>query len=908
MRMAGADGLGEDARWRVFISHTSELREFPKGQSYVAAVERAVSAAGHVIVDMKDFPAADQAPGELCAERVRRCDVYVGVLGTRYGSPVRDRPEVSYTELEFDTATEVGLDRLVFVLDTSVENVGIPVSALIDHEFGARQEAFRARVQNGGLATQSFTDPATLGQLVERSLRELAEKRQRTGSRTGRVWVPSATVAEQRVIHGAQMARSLELPRDIYRPSRLLDPVRGVVDFIGREAELRSLVAWCKDDTGPKVRLITGPGGVGKTRLGLRLAEWLEELGWQSFRVGDGYEADIVPNIRESDAEKALLVVDYAETRTKLADLLRSVAVDDGKLKVLLLARDAGQWWQQLTAAEPAIRDLIADAGPEGYALGQVLDAELSDEDLVRQAVPFFARVLEVDPPDHVQITARTGRSRVLELHAAALVAILNLSSESQLIVQVSLANVMGELLAHEERFWVSSARAQGLLDGPEGLTVEKLRQIIAVACLLGARDGNDALNLLHRVSGVPNSVKIATWIRGLYPPESSNEEWVGALQPDRLAELHVVKELDHDPELAHRCLTGLSRYQIKRALTVLAHASTELAAAAGLLRQLLVSAEEDLAEVDASHETLTTIAIATDVPYPSTRLARVQVTILGRIIDSLPASTEPSVHGQWLYYYGLKLSQLESGRAFDGIKAMEEALNIYRTLAADRPALYRPQLAKTLISLSTIYARWALNVNSFDASEEGVAIFEELAESNPAEYLQSLARALSTHSYSLTMLSRLREAREVVQRALTTFDGLAVTNPDGTKYDMAVAKFRLVRILERAEDYEAALEIAWETLPTLEEFATNNPDAYQPSLMAALFDTVGCLKALGRWEDAIRILNDGVTILRELRVLNPTYHIRLAGRLRELADLLSKVGNYPQAMIMRAEADREAR
>jgi len=76
----------------VFISHTSELREFPKGASYVAAVERAISAAEHVIVDMADFPVTDQPPAQVCVERVQNCDVYVGVLGTRYGSPVPDRP------------------------------------------------------------------------------------------------------------------------------------------------------------------------------------------------------------------------------------------------------------------------------------------------------------------------------------------------------------------------------------------------------------------------------------------------------------------------------------------------------------------------------------------------------------------------------------------------------------------------------------------------------------------------------------------------------------------------------------------------------------------------------------------------------------------------------------------------
>jgi len=36
----------------MFLSHTSELRDFPKGKSYVAAVEQAISATGHVVVDM----------------------------------------------------------------------------------------------------------------------------------------------------------------------------------------------------------------------------------------------------------------------------------------------------------------------------------------------------------------------------------------------------------------------------------------------------------------------------------------------------------------------------------------------------------------------------------------------------------------------------------------------------------------------------------------------------------------------------------------------------------------------------------------------------------------------------------------------------------------------------------------
>jgi WD40 repeat protein len=247
----------------VFISHTSELRDFPKGTSFVAAVERAISAAGHVIVDMADFAAAGQAPARVCAERVRGCDVYVGVLGTRYGSPVRDRHGVSYTELEFDTATEAGLDRLVFVLDTDAEQLGIPASALIDREFGARQDAFRRRVQDSGLTTQAFASPALLGQLVERSLRDLADTRQR------RERVPAEDVL------AAQDGRTPEAGDRVARWARGC-PYRGLLPFgesdaevfYGRErlaAELAVKLAARVSHGGMVV--VTGASGSGKSSL-----------------------------------------------------------------------------------------------------------------------------------------------------------------------------------------------------------------------------------------------------------------------------------------------------------------------------------------------------------------------------------------------------------------------------------------------------------------------------------------------------------------------------------------------------------------------------------------------------------------------------------------------------------------
>ncbi|MET8051490.1 tetratricopeptide repeat protein [Streptosporangium sp. NPDC005286] len=697
------------------------------------------------------------------------------------------------------------------------------------------------------------------------------------------------------------LAKVAELRPDVAGPASLLHPSRGVVPFTGRERELAELLAWCADADAGRLRLVTGPGGVGKSRLAVQLAEELG-AGWGVLEVADDSEAEALARWRAVNEEQVLLVVDYAETRTGLAGLLREVAGDEGRrVRVLLLARTAGEWWRQLGAESARVREMVTAAEAGKMELAEEVRAGTSDRELVAAAVPHFAAALNVQPPKGFEVVLGEGPQRILDLHAAALVAVLRSTrsgtGKSGVVVQVG--EVLEEVLGHERRFWVQSARAQGLMDGAFGLSEEVVRQTVAAGTLLGAKDREQAVKVAGRVPDGMASVRVADWLRELYPPDD-DREWLGRLRPDRLAELHITQELSGSAELLKACLEGLDAQQGRRALVTLARATQELQAASELLQRLLPSVTGEVGSIPAPRETL--LALHEVLPYPSLILADAHALLARRLLDSVPTDAGAAERARWLLALGAHLWKLS--QTDEALPLTEEAVALYQGLAEAYPDRHRPNLAASLSNLGGEFSELGRPAEALSVIREAVALYRELAEAYPDRYRPDLATSLTNHGLAFSELGRPAEALPVTEEAVAIRRELAEAYPDRHRPDLALSLTSLGNQLSELGRSAEALPVTEEAVAIRRELAEAYPDRYRPSLAASLTSLGTQLSELGRSAEALPVTEEAVAILRELAEAYPDrYRPSLAGSLSNLGGEFWVLGRIDEALPVTEEA-----
>jgi len=244
---------------RIFLSRTDELAHYPEDRSYVAAAEEAVNLFGGATIDMSYMAARDQNSADHCRERLENSDVYVGIIGFRYGTVVtKNDSGCSFTEFEFDVATELELERLVFLLG----NVNLPAEIfeeiLKNPQDNQRQQKFRERLQHeAGVSWKWVTTPEDLTKKLLQSLNDYATRRNaanpipghRSDAKPGTSPLDMASAVQkklQSILHLLQdAARTMEQVEHSYAEPAKMAEWKSIDDKIKKHNELAESV------TGP---------------------------------------------------------------------------------------------------------------------------------------------------------------------------------------------------------------------------------------------------------------------------------------------------------------------------------------------------------------------------------------------------------------------------------------------------------------------------------------------------------------------------------------------------------------------------------------------------------------------------------------------------------------------------------
>jgi hypothetical protein len=275
-----------------------------------------------------------------------------------------------------------------------------------------------------------------------------------------------------------------------------------VVPFHGRDDLLEYMRRWCEGDGNVRARLIHAAGGMGKTRLAIELCRQMREKGW---RAGFLVESNKLDELMQSD-RPVLAVIDYAESRPELREMLKRVAgrSRNKPLRVLLLARNADEWWSYLLSSEGAVEDMLSDEEPLGLQ-----PVTMDREAIFHKAVKAFAKkeYEGIVPP-----LTDSRYERVLYVHAAAFATAMG--------QEVKVDTLMEAMIKHEERFWQKQS--------PEPVAVEDMRKVVTALTLKGGvGSAAEARTLVERICGGPDK-KMTMLLHHLYPGSTGQHTSAG--------------------------------------------------------------------------------------------------------------------------------------------------------------------------------------------------------------------------------------------------------------------------------------------------------------------------------------------------------------------------------------------
>jgi tetratricopeptide (TPR) repeat protein len=667
-------------------------------------------------------------------------------------------------------------------------------------------------------------------------------------------------------------------------PGALLRADVECVAFYDRGEDLDDLARWRDKPELFGIRLITGEGGQGKTRLALEFlhrsrdeerwtVEWVRP-GANPHKPGDGVDERLRDGLVHG-TEPVLVVVDDAESVPEfVSDVADAVLNRPGRrTRLLVVSRTVGAWWENLRdwpllagltthtrlgplAASPDARRNGFDAAIKAMAEGLSTVSRRHGDLALWADIDWGTLAQTITVPD----LRHERYGNVLTLHMAALTALLN-AAEGE---STDVADPTQDVLRHERNYLHRVAAQCGLNDpgvlsanpGHDSRIQESMRardRAIAALILLGPCNRQTAESLAALAcagTNTNNAGYVADWLATVYPAPREHGKSLGHPQPDRLADAMLCLILDQQPDLLESTVPLLNDItRARHMLAVLARAGETPAGSADAALWLV--------ELIRHHPT----PFALVAPWVAATTTNEEQLLDGMCALADADAEQFNRHTQ--VAAGLVLNQLLP-LAATGLSFL---VKLYRRLLAVSPDSHYHQagLASSLNGFGVMLAEIRRYPEALDSARQAVDVYSQLVDVHGETHRLDLVVAMATYALRLTETGQLDQAVIVSGHALDKCDQVA--EREGVTYlrCRAIALNNYVTSLTMAGRPNDAVQPSGELIETRLKLVDIEGRDHLPQLAQAQVNHAVVLRTTGQLGLAVRVSEEAIETWRSL-------------------------------------------
>ena len=706
-------------------------------------------------------------------------------------------------------------------------------------------------------------------------------------------------------------------------PLALIRARGGLVPFQPRD-ELDALLDWCSrlpaDTSAPRIRIVSGPGGSGKTHLLAELTARLASDGWYAGFLRDGLPAESLEWLSALPGPVAV-AVDYAEA-TRTAEVLaavRALALRKGGPTCLVLnARTVSGWWTEELL--PALR---RDGLPSGVLQDQLPVRHPSSARVFRRAREAFAVAAgQPTPTGAAPAAPATGTWTTLDLVMLAWLQVHDSGARPS-----SSAELYENVLDHEVGYW---ARAYSGRFGKAAPTRRALRAAGAAVTLLAPvpsrLDGVLGQSAVFATAELLRDELVETLTRVL-PGDPADGRL--AVRPDAVGDhlsttvyqaspgaLVAVLTAADDAERLHACLAINRAAGTAPAPEVVDRLAMDaVGQVPGLWRPAL---EVAAAQGGPILTALVRLAYREDSPLPLVELARdlpqghatLRPLALAAAAQHAVAggrartATETTTAGRVAALNTLALRLFDAGDRSEALSAAREAVALCRLSTQTEPARSMSDLAIVLNTLAHHLSAAGEHADAAAAAQESVELHRALTGASRADFAPYLAMSLNTLAVALSGIGDRARAVSAAQEAVELGRRLTDADPVAGQPVLAGALHTLANQLAEAGERSEALVAAREAVGLRRRLADLDLPAFLPGLATSLLTLATALSECGERSEALSAAREAVALLRQLADVDPAAFLPdLAGALANLGVFLAGEGGRSEALSVAREA-----